>query len=158
MRQYFLQPISLSSHLLPTDLVNYSFKQELIVFCFLSSYCQIQFAPHGRNSFIRFLSCPQREVFAIFHQGKNFFSLLEEFKNCEERKVYFSKEYTKMVKRNTCCILLRHGKVGEIIIFFCLERGFCSCPCCVYRNWAWYWQTIFLLTTLAVIPRMKPQT
>lgn len=110
MRQYFLQPISLSSHLLPTDLVNYSFKQELIVFCFLSSYCQIQFAPHGRNSFIRFLSCPQREVFAIFHQGKNFFSLLEEFKNCEERKVYFSKEYT-------------NGKEKYLLAVFCLDMA-----------------------------------
>ena len=33
--------------------------------------------------------------------------------------VYFSKEYTRMVKRNACCILLSSGKVGEIDFFVC---------------------------------------
>lgn len=31
--------------------------------------------------------------------------------------VYFSKEYTRMVKRNACVVLLSDGKVGEINFF-----------------------------------------
>ena len=31
--------------------------------------------------------------------------------------VYFSKEYTRMVKRNACVVLLSNGKIGEISYF-----------------------------------------
>ena len=42
------------------------------------------------------------------------------FKIVMKGHVYFSKEYTRMVKHNACVVLLSNGKVGEINDFTCI--------------------------------------
>ena len=46
--------------------------------------------------------------------GENIFKV---FRIVKKGHVYFSKEYTRMVKRNACVVLLSNGKVGEINYF-----------------------------------------
>ena len=45
--------------------------------------------------------------------------LLQSLENCQANyaKFFFSKEYTRMKKRNCCVVLLSNGKVGEIHFF-----------------------------------------
>lgn len=54
----------------------------------------------------------------------------------------FSKEYTRMVKRNACVVLFVDGKVGERV--FCVEQGVWMHCSCVQRDGTRCSETIFL--------------
>ena len=50
----------------------------------------------------------------VQHCGKDIHKV---FRVVKKGQVYFSKEYTRMVKRDACVVLLSNGKVAEINYF-----------------------------------------